>query len=64
MLCSCLFILFQQRNVNAFKQDGQTLKYRLDNEFDLVFLVCFILKELIVGFSGGIPKCHPNVVCG
>jgi signal recognition particle receptor subunit alpha len=27
--------------VPAFKQDGITLKYKLDNEFDLVFLVIY-----------------------
>jgi len=34
-------VLLQQRNVPAFKQDGITLKYKLDNEFDLVFLVVY-----------------------
>ncbi|KAI6171075.1 Signal recognition particle receptor subunit alpha-like protein [Aphelenchoides bicaudatus] len=34
-------VLLQQRNVSSFKQDGVTLKYKLDNEFDLIFLVVY-----------------------
>lgn len=41
------FSLFQQRNLPVFKTDSMSLKYKMDNEFDLVFLVCpFFIPSL------------------
>ncbi|CAD5223127.1 unnamed protein product [Bursaphelenchus okinawaensis] len=34
-------VLLQQRNVGVFKWEDVSIKYKLDNEFDLVFLVVY-----------------------
>ncbi|KAI6212516.1 Signal recognition particle receptor subunit alpha-like protein [Aphelenchoides besseyi] len=34
-------VILQQRNLPVFKTDSMSLKYKLDNEFDLVFLVVY-----------------------
>ncbi|KAI1694235.1 signal recognition particle receptor subunit alpha [Ditylenchus destructor] len=34
-------VLLQERNVTSFNRDGATVKYKLDNEFDLIILVCY-----------------------
>ncbi|KAI6243511.1 Signal recognition particle receptor subunit alpha-like protein [Aphelenchoides fujianensis] len=34
-------VILQQRNLPVYKTDSMSLKYRMDNEFDLVFLVVY-----------------------
>lgn len=45
-------IKFQERSgLNSFEHDGLTLQYKLDNEFELVFVVAFqrILQLAYIG---------------
>lgn len=36
-------VLLQERNVSSFSRQGLTVKYKLDNEFDVIFLVKFCI---------------------
>jgi len=43
-------VVVQQRSVNNYSRGGQTIKYKMDNEFDLILLVCsYVFLEVLVG---------------
>lgn len=49
-LINMWFIYFKQRTVGVYKKDDFSIKYKLDNEFDLIFLVRFYIIFWVLGF--------------